>query len=370
SAYYQPAWVFAYDTRFDPMVIAQAATHETGHTLGLQHDGTATQDYYAGTAGWGPIMGSSRTRALSQFSIGEYAGANNHEDDFAIMQSNGLPLRPDDHGSSITAADMLGAETSYDVSGVIGTRLDSDVFAIRLPCVSTLEVSATGIGAQSALDLKLEVLTAAGTVVQSSSPTSSYGGSPPTSDGMDAQVSIPTATGDYYLRVDGVGNGSPAGSGWSDYGSLGQYRLTATGCPALPVAPIPVPTPTPTPTPIPDPIDPPTDPPAPTPVPTKPGAPVIRTGSSGTQGGTVSAVARWAAPTNMGATPITNYRVRAQKLDSSNRVTRTYGSSYQQPAARSLTMKLTKGRYVFSVTAYNSVGTSPWSHTSHGVYAR
>ncbi|MEO7943197.1 MAG: M12 family metallo-peptidase, partial [Marmoricola sp.] len=149
SAYYQPAWVFAYDTRFDPMVIAQAATHETGHTLGLQHDGTATQDYYAGTAGWGPIMGSSRTRALSQFSIGEYAGANNHEDDFAIMQSNGLPLRPDDHGSSVMAADMLGPQTSYDVSGVIGTRLDSDVFAIRLPCVSTLEVSATGIGAQS-----------------------------------------------------------------------------------------------------------------------------------------------------------------------------------------------------------------------------
>ena len=39
-------------------------------------------------------------------------------------------------------------------------------------------------------------------------------------------------------RVDGVGNGSPSGSGWSDYGSLGQYRLTSTGCEDVPTLPI------------------------------------------------------------------------------------------------------------------------------------
>ena len=58
-----------------------------------------------------------------------------------------------------------------------------------------------------------------------SSPASGRAGTPPVSKGMDAQVSVPNATGRYYLRVDGVGNGDPAGYGWSDYGSLGQYRL-------------------------------------------------------------------------------------------------------------------------------------------------
>jgi hypothetical protein len=97
---------------------------------------------------------------------------------------------------------------------------------------------------------------------------------------------------------------------------------------------------------------------------------VIKNGTSGARGGSITAVARWAAPTRTGGAPITKYRVRAQKLDSRNRVTRTYGSSYLKPTARALTMRLAKGRYVFAVTAYNRVGHSGWSRTSHGVYAR
>jgi hypothetical protein len=198
---------------------------------------------------------------------------------------------------------------------------------------------------------------------------------------MNAQASIPSATGVYYLRVDGVGNGA-ATTGWSDYGSLGQYRLTASGCPALPMVPVPTPTldptpapsptpsPTPAPIPAPDPTEPATPTPTPTPTPTRPGAPVIKNGTSGARGGSITAVARWAAPTRTGGAPITKYRVRAQKLDSRNRVTRTYGSSYLKPTARALTMRLAKGRYVFAVTAYNRVGHSGWSRTSHGVYAR
>ncbi len=37
-------------------------------------------------------------RAVSQLSKGEYAGANNTEDDLAVIQAHGLPLRADDHG--------------------------------------------------------------------------------------------------------------------------------------------------------------------------------------------------------------------------------------------------------------------------------
>ena len=107
AARYQPAWVFAYDAGFDPMVVAQAASHETGHTLGLHHDGTTSASYYAGSTAWGPIMGSSAYRAVSQFSRGEYAGASNTEDDLAIIASNGSRRAP------TTTAAPSGRPTSW-----------------------------------------------------------------------------------------------------------------------------------------------------------------------------------------------------------------------------------------------------------------
>ena len=228
------------------MIVAQAASHETGHNLALQHDGTSTASYYAGTAAWGPIMGSSRTRAISQFSSGEYADADNREDDFAVMTAHGLPLRSDDYGDATQSAEQLGALQSYNASGVISTRTDTDVFAITLPCLTNLTVAATGVGAQGTLDLKLDVLGPDGAVIATSAPNSTYSGSPPQSGGMNAQVIIPAATGVHYLRVDGVGEGNPAGSGWSDYGSLGQYRLSATGCADQPAGPPPAENPPPT----------------------------------------------------------------------------------------------------------------------------
>jgi hypothetical protein len=369
---YQPAWVFADSPQLTPTVIAQAATHETGHTLGLHHDGTTTTAYYAGTAAWGPIMGSSRTRAVSQFSIGEYAGANNTENDVAIIQSNGLPLRPDDHGSSTSTPDQLGVRASYDVRGVIGTRSDTDVFAISLPCTTSLKVSATGIGAQTALDLSLAVVDGAGRTVAVNSPSSTYAGSPPVSSGMNAQVSVPSATGTYYLRVDGVGQGNPGTTGWSDYGSLGQYRLTATGCSAATTStPSSTPTSTPTTTPTTAPTtSPATTTPTTSPTTTRPAAPVIKVASSGTRGRPITALARWSAPARTGGAAVTKYRVRALRLDKRNHVVAKYGSAYLSPTARALTMRLPKGRYTFSVMAWNRVGASGWSRSSGIVRAR
>jgi hypothetical protein len=353
ALYYQPAWVFAYSTGFDPMVIAQGVTHEVGHTLGLEHDATSTTDYYPGTAAWGPVMGSARPRAVTQFSVGEYTGADNKQDDFAVIRSEGLPMRADDHGDTTGAASQLGSWRSYDAGGVIGTRTDQDVFALSVDCATDLSVAASGIGPQTALDLSLRVLDESGNEVATASPPSGYTwptGGVPTSNGMDAQVTVPgAAAGTYYAIVDGVGNGSPASGGWSDYGSVGQYRLTATGCAEATLPPVEEP---------------------PAPVLTRPTAPRIGTASSGALGGIVTAVARWSAPANFGGAPITKYRVAAQRLDSRNRVVRNYFSSYTKPTARLLSIRLPRGRYVFKVMAWNKVGASPWSKASRIVTAR
>ena len=361
TRYYQPAWVFAANPTLKPMIVAQAASHEAGHTLGLHHDGTKTASYYSGTTAWGPIMGSARSRAISQFSLGEYAGANNTEDDFAVMRGKGLSLRTDDHGGSSSTATRLGAHPAYDVSGVISTRTDTDLVAIDVACPTDLVVAAAGIGSQTTLDLSLDVLDAAGNTVATSSPMSGYAGSQPVSTGMDAQVTVPAAEGTYYLRVDGVGQGAPATTVWSDYGSLGQWRLTANGCAGSPP---------------PEPEASPTEPSAPatTPAPVltlaRPSAPVIRAGSSGTAGGVSGAVARWWAPRVIGGTPVTKYRVRAQRRNSANRVIATKYSGYLSPKARSTVMRLAHGRYTFAVMSWNKVGASGWSRSSGAVRAR
>jgi hypothetical protein len=157
---------------------------------------------------------------------------------------------------------------------------------------------------------------------------------------------VPRAIGTYYLRVDGVGNGDPKKTGWSDYGSLGQYRLTSNGCATKTVQSsnaVQV---------------------------SRPSPPRIGTASPGKRGGTSTALVRWLAPTSNGGAAVTKYRVLARRLDAQGRVVRSYGSAYLKPGARSLSMKLPKARYKFVVVAYNRVGMSPLSGYSNIVNAR
>ena len=73
--------------------MGQIISHEVGHTFGLSHDGTSQASYYAGAKGWGPIMGASYGRRASHWSTGEYADANNPEDDTAIIAADGARRR-------------------------------------------------------------------------------------------------------------------------------------------------------------------------------------------------------------------------------------------------------------------------------------
>src|SRR5262249_31409745 len=94
--YYEPALVFNQALGGYDKDIADDVAHEVGHNLGLSHDGTTTSDYYWGQGPWAPVMGAGYYHPIVQFSKGEYANANNTEDDFSVMQQNGLPLRADD----------------------------------------------------------------------------------------------------------------------------------------------------------------------------------------------------------------------------------------------------------------------------------
>ena len=219
---YKPALVF-YNmlANGDEMAVAEAISHEAGHNMGLSHDGTAKTAYYSGqgsdpVTGWAPIMGVGYFKPLVQFSKGEYAGANNKEDDFAVMQSYGLPLRADDFGSTIyTASAFPGAGNSVD--GVIEQASDVDVFSIAAGA-GTFTASVSPASRSPDADLVLTLMNGSGSVLATSNPLNE----------LDASVTFPLpSTGTYYIAVRGTGQGDPAVSGYSSYGSVGNYRLTA-----------------------------------------------------------------------------------------------------------------------------------------------
>lgn len=226
--YYQPAWVFA-DTMYDGWDIGQAASHEVGHNFGLDHDGTSSRGYYAGHAGWGPIMGVSYQRALSQWSRGEYADANNQEDDLALIARN-APRRPDDHAEGPVGATPLAPGTS--ATGVVGTAQDVDAFALTAAGDVTVSVGHPE-HLDTNLDLRMTVLDAAGAPVATLDPVpvDTRPRAHPVDPGLEAvwRATLPRTPAAYTVLVEGVGAGVPTGTGYSDYGSLGRYEIRVEG---------------------------------------------------------------------------------------------------------------------------------------------
>ncbi len=252
------------------------------------------------TSLWGPIMGAPWSAPLSQWSPGDYAGATNSGQDdlaeitadttlrtFAVFDGDTLwvdvyctdasdpdnpqpgnqafkPAGPegdpcaevgdeltlefyysgraayaaDDHGDVLddgTALDNGSGE--FTAAGVIGQSGERDVFTL-VTGGGPITVTAEGATVGSNLDLRVELIDAAGELVAEDSPeTATDIASSPTdrqATGLDAQLEAEVETGLYYVRVSGVGQGDPAantpsnGSGYTEYGSLGNYTVTGT----------------------------------------------------------------------------------------------------------------------------------------------
>src|SRR5438477_917194 len=108
---YRPSWIYYDKLAMTESYIAEAASHEIGHNLGLSHDGkTDGSEYYGchgdGDTSWGPIMGSGYNRNVTQWSKGDYYLANNTQDDLAIIAAK-LGYRADDHGNTPATATPL-----------------------------------------------------------------------------------------------------------------------------------------------------------------------------------------------------------------------------------------------------------------------
>ncbi|GAB3540223.1 hypothetical protein GCM10027403_29610 [Arthrobacter tecti] len=221
--YYQPAWAFTRGVGTGWKNLSEVASHEAGHNLGLNHDGTSATGYYGGHGAWAPIMGVGYNKAITHWSKGEYADANESQDDFAVMASNGAPLRSDDHGNLISAATAM----TGSAEGIIHDAGDNDTYSVAHDGGDlTISVDVNPVSAN--LDVRLELYNSAGTLLQTANPSSGQS-SGSVSFGLDATLTRSLPAGTYYPRVRGTGFGDPRTTGYSGYGSVGAYTISATG---------------------------------------------------------------------------------------------------------------------------------------------
>jgi hypothetical protein len=255
---YSPAWVFHNALLSTAKYMAEAVSHEAGHTFGLIHDGLTTgAAYYGGhgdaITGWAPIMGVGYSKTTTQFSKGEYPLANNKQDDLAVIISKGIAAKVDDFGNTITEATLpeltlTGNINTLHAYGVIETSSDADVFVIPAGA-GNINITVNG-SPRSNLNTSLTLLNSAGNVVATDNDPSN----------MDASINVTVTAGTYYLVVAGQGKiMNPSDAGYSVYGSMGQYEIKGTLV-AGAITPTPKPvvvTPTPKPvvvTPTPNPV--------------------------------------------------------------------------------------------------------------------
>ncbi len=228
--YYKPALVFPEMLGNGSKNIAEAATHEAGHNLGLRHDGTVTpaSEYYSGSGtgetGWAPIMGVGYYRNLTQWSKGEYPSATRKEDDLAIVKGY-LGYRADDAGDATATATPLPLSMTVSASGLVGASTDVDIYRFAAGAGTTsITVSPAALGPN--LDVYAEIQQADGTVVASSNPSTL----------LSASLSTSLSAGTYYLTVRGTGKLTPLDvGGYSNYASIGAYTVSGTVPGALPV---------------------------------------------------------------------------------------------------------------------------------------
>lgn len=224
AAGFKVCWAFADNNAKN---CAEVVSHEVGHTLGLDHDGriaagsAAREEYYeghgSGPTGWAPIMGVGYYRQLTQWSKGEYARADNPEDDLAIITAGTqAPYLTDDLGSTLATALAVSGDRA---TGRIERNTDADFFSISLqPGTYNLVVQPDSF---TNLDAEFQVLDASGNPLTATvNPLDQLSASTLLTLNMPQTV---------YLRVAGAGIGDLLGAGYSNYASLGTYTITGFG---------------------------------------------------------------------------------------------------------------------------------------------
>ena len=230
GAVYQPAWAFSDEVDNDPIQIAESISHEVGHNLALLHDGDSTTDYFLGHDMWSPIIGRRLRRAHPVVQ----GRVRRREQQAGRRRGDGRIGHPAPRRRPRRHAHAAGRQHHRrDRAAHRHRRLRGDP-GLR----GQLTVQATPAPRGPDLDIRLTVRRA--TSATAVSDPESFRSDTFTPQGLGATSTNSVSPGVYLVGVDGVGARNAATTGYSDYGSLGAYTLSAATTCADTVAPAPV----------------------------------------------------------------------------------------------------------------------------------
>ena len=225
-----PAFVFSALLNYKTKNIAEAASHEAGHTLGLRHQSRydanciKKEEYNTGDGsgeiGWAPIMGVGYYRNLTTWHNGPNPyGCNSEQDDLAIITStdNGFGYRPvtKTAGSFASAISIVPQNNALAAAGTIITNTDNDYYKLSLSTGGAVKINIRPYSVApgdngSNLDVQVKLYSSKQNLVATYNPPAL----------LSASIDTTLNAGNYYLVVGGAANAYA-----SSYASLGNYSI-------------------------------------------------------------------------------------------------------------------------------------------------
>ncbi|HMK24442.1 MAG TPA: T9SS type A sorting domain-containing protein [Chitinophagaceae bacterium] len=224
-----PCFVFSSLLSYNSKYVAEASSHEAGHTLGLFHQSTydvncvKTSEYNSGVGvgeiSWAPIMGVGYTRNMTLWNNGPNSyGCNNVQSDLDIIINpvNGFTYRNDDHAATFPqATNAPFVSNTFNASGVVERNTDADMFKFTTTAYGRFQLNAvpTNVGtgnSGSDLDMQVSIYNSSQTLLNVYNPGNL----------LSSVIDSFLTAGTYYLKVEGKGNIYAP-----NYASLGSYAL-------------------------------------------------------------------------------------------------------------------------------------------------
>jgi len=210
-----PCFVFSSLLGYNEKKIAEASSHEVGHTLGLRHQSVFSEscgyitEYNAGAGtgeiSWAPIMGNSYSRNVTTWHRGtSSAGCNAIQDDVATI-ANILGYIPDDHSNTSNGSTAL----SSTAEGIINNIDDVDFFSVNINSTKTLTVLPFSLGSNvgANMHLMIKIYSGRSLIATIYNPAALH-------------VQTTLASGKYLVSVETTGNE------YTDrYGMMGKYTI-------------------------------------------------------------------------------------------------------------------------------------------------
>ncbi|HEX4877449.1 MAG TPA: hypothetical protein VFV31_12315 [Chitinophagaceae bacterium] len=213
-----PCFVFSSLLNYNTKNIAEAASHEAGHTIGLYHQSRydanclKLSDYNSGAGtgelSWAPIMGVGYYSNVTLWHNGANPyGCSNFQNDIGII-TNVVGAKTDDYANTTGSAATLSSQ----LSGIINSSADTDVFKVSFTSAKTINLAPVAAGAANNggnLDLLLTVYNSQGTLLFTVDNASS----------LNASTLLNAGT--YFVAASVVPNANA-----TTYGMLGNYTIS------------------------------------------------------------------------------------------------------------------------------------------------